>query len=368
MKILFFIESLRSGGKERRLLELIKGLSKFPDIEMELVLTREDIHYTEIFDTSIKIHYAIRKGLKKDPRVFWQFYKIAKQFKPDIIHVWGNMVAIYAIPSKEILRVPMINNQITDAPLKVKGGMLSYSLTFLFSDKIIANTYAGLKSYNAPTHKSKVIYNGFDFVRLNKLESKEYIKDKFKIKTKFIVGMIASFSDKKDYASYIKVANIILAESNDVTFLCVGSGDDAAYRKLVNPSNIDKILFLGAQQNVESIMNICDLGVLTSNIRVHGEGISNSLLEFSSLSKPILATDNGGTPEIIEDRTNGFLLIPFNREDLTNKINLLLGDDKLRFEMGAKAKAIVLTKFGIEKMTNEFYNEYKLTINKIDGN
>ena len=81
MKILFYIESLNSGGKERRLVELIKGLSKYPDIEMELVLTRDYIHYKEISDTGIKIHFNIRKGLKKDPRLFFKFYKIAKKFE-----------------------------------------------------------------------------------------------------------------------------------------------------------------------------------------------------------------------------------------------------------------------------------------------
>ena len=43
MKILFFSESLHAGGKERRLVELLKGLSKFEDISMELALTRRDI-------------------------------------------------------------------------------------------------------------------------------------------------------------------------------------------------------------------------------------------------------------------------------------------------------------------------------------
>jgi len=367
MKILFFIESLRSGGKERRLIELIKGLkNQHSNIEMELVLTREDIHYQEIFETGVKIHYTIRKYFKKDPRIFFKFYKIAKKFKPDIIHVWGNMVAIYAIPTKVLLKIPMINNEITDAPLKVQQGLLSYRLSFPFSDKIIANTFAGLKSYNAPEKKSLVIYNGFDFNRINNLTAKESIKGQFHINTKFVVGMVASFSELKDYKTYIKAANLILEIRQDVCFLCIGSGDDSAYKKMVATANKDKILFLGPQQNVESIMNCCDIGVLTSNIKVHGEGISNSLLEFSSLSKPVIATNNGGTIELIEDLKNGFLLHPFNSLELSNKINLLLNDEETRLEMGINAKQIVENKFGIKRMVEEFYLEYRDTIKIID--
>lgn len=340
-------------------MELIKGLKRYPDIEMELVLTKKDIHYTDIFDTGIKIHYTIRKGLKKDPRLFWEFYRIAKKFKPDIIHVWGNMVAVYAIPAKVLLGIPMINNQITDAPIKVKGGLLSYKLTFLFSDLIIANSYAGLKSYNASKKKSTVIYNGFDINRINILQNKDKIREKFNIKTRNVVGMVASFSDKKDYETYIKAANLILEKRRDVTFLCIGSGDDSLYKKMVPSENKEKILFLGLQQNVENIMNICDIGVLTSNINIHGEGISNALMEFSSMSKPILATDNGGSPEIIENEKNGFLLKPFNSVDLEEKIDYLIKNINERIIMGKNAKAIVENKFGIDRMIDEFYSSYK---------
>ena len=53
MKILFCIESLDSGGKERRLVELISGLTKYPDIQIELVLTKKDIFYTKIYQSCI---------------------------------------------------------------------------------------------------------------------------------------------------------------------------------------------------------------------------------------------------------------------------------------------------------------------------
>ena len=360
MKILFYIESLRSGGKERRLVELIKGLKKYPDIEMELVLTREDIHYTEIFDTGIKIHYTIRKGLKKDPRLFWKFYKIAKRFKPDIIHVWGNMVAVYAIPAKVLLRVPMINNQITNAPLKVNNGFLSHKLTFPFSNLIIANSYAGLKAYNAPENKSIVIYNGFDFSRIKSLRKPEYIRNKFNINTKYVVGMVASFSGLKDYRTYILAAINVLNKQNDVTFLCIGAGKDIEYRNMIPDKFKSKILFLGRQTKVESIMNICDIGVLTSNIHRHGEGISNALIEFSSLTKPILATKNGGTPEIIDEGLNGYLIAPFDEMGLTNKIIGLLQNQKKRIMLGNSAKKVVQEKFGIEKMIEEFIKLYKI--------
>jgi hypothetical protein len=165
MKVLFFIESLRAGGKERRIIELLKGLRRFPDVQVELVLTRNEIHYHEFHELGIPLHIIERKLLKKDPLLFLKFYHIARKFKPDLIHVWGHMVAVYAVPTVWKLGIPLLNNEITDATPGQK--LLGKDIVFNASTKIIANTKAGLKAYGAPAEKSGVIYNGFNFNRLH---------------------------------------------------------------------------------------------------------------------------------------------------------------------------------------------------------
>ena len=233
MKILFFAESLGSGGKERRIVELIKGLSVNNSIEIELVLTKKEIRYEEIFQTKTKIHYLVRRGIKKDPRLFFQFYTIAKKFRPDLIHVWGNLVAIYAIPAKVILKIPMINSQITNANRKSKSKILNTNLTFPFSDKILSNSYAGLLAYKAPEKKSAVIYNGFSFGRIENLPNKYTIREELKIKSDLVVGMVGDYTGNKDYTTYIKAAIEVLKERNDVSFICAGDGDFTKFRDMV---------------------------------------------------------------------------------------------------------------------------------------
>ena len=73
MKILYFIDCLTSGGKERRLTELMKGLQINSDIDFELVIMNEEIHYKEVLDLGINIHYIIRKT-RKDLSVFKSLY------------------------------------------------------------------------------------------------------------------------------------------------------------------------------------------------------------------------------------------------------------------------------------------------------
>lgn len=354
MNILFFIESLRAGGKERRLVELLKGLSKYEDISMELVLIKRDIHYMDIVNFNIKIHYIERKYLKKDPSLFFKFYRITRNFKPDFIHVWGNMVAVYAIPAKVILKIPMVNNQITNAPSRVNNGILSHQITFPFSDNLVANSKAGLKSFNASEGKSSVIYNGFDFSRLVDLRNPSHVREKFNISTRHVAGMVASFSVSKDYWTYIKAAQHVLNKNSDITFLCVGAGDDSTYRKSVKPEFINKIRFLGRQQNIESIMNICDIGVLAT----YTEGIANSIMEFMALGKPVIATDCGGNRELIKDGETGVLVKPKSHEELASKIEYLLDNNKLALSMGENGKERIKQEFSMEKMVDSFVGLY----------
>ncbi len=361
MKILFFINSLHSGGKERRLLELIKGLSKKTDINISLVLLKQDIHY-DVDLNNINLYFITRKGFSKNLKAVFEFYKIAKKIKPDIINVWGNLPANIAIPTKLIFQIPMINNQIANAPNNVSSSFQSYKIAFLFSDKIIANSFAGLSSYDAPKKKSSVIYNGFDFDRVKNLDEKSKVLSRFEISTNFVIGMVASITDKKDYDTFIKAANLTLDLNNDITFLCIGPGNPETLKGLIDPKNLDRIKFLGKQDRVESIMNICDIGVLLTNTKRHGEGISNALLEFMALGKPVVATNSGGTSELVEDQRNGYVINGNSPKLVSEKFIELISDEKLRENYGLFSRQIVESKFNISLMVDAFYEEFVETV------
>jgi glycosyltransferase involved in cell wall biosynthesis len=82
--------------------------------------------------------------------------------------------------------------------------------------------------------------------------------------------MVASFSRKKDYDSYIRAAKKILQRRDDVTFLAIGHDytlDEC--KKMVGPECREKIKFIGKQENVESIVNILSIGVLATYTRVY---------------------------------------------------------------------------------------------------
>lgn len=361
MKILFIIESLTSGGKERRLVSLIKDMLLIDNVKVEIIILTKDIHYKEIYDLNINIHF-LKRNVKKDLGIFSKFNKILKKFIPDVVHCWDNVAALHFGPICNWHKIPFINSMITTAPpvvSKFSKEYIIHAVSFPFSNVILANSKAGLKSYKVPKSKGRYIYNGIDGDRIKIKTSESIIRSNFNITTDFVVGMTGAFYDRKDYETFVKAGELILKNRSDVTFVAIGDGPNLEkIKKLVNDNNTSQFKFLGRQQDVDSIVNIFTIGVLST----YSEGISNAIMEYMMLSKPVVASDGGGTNELIIDSETGFLVQVQNEEHLAEKIEYLLQHPRIAIEMGEKGKKRIEKHFSIKKMTEQTIQLYKESI------
>ncbi|MBD0852596.1 glycosyltransferase [Maribacter arenosus] len=362
MKILLLIDSLVSGGRERRLIELIKGFANYSDVQLNLVVFSEKIHYQEIFELGIPVN-ILKRVPKRNPMVFYRLYKLCKSWKPDLMHSWGTMSAIMAIPSSMILGIKLINGNITDAPKNMSFfdvRLFRARLTYPFSKVVVGNSLAGLQEYRAPAHKSVCIYNGFDSNRLSNLKNKSLVREQFNIKTEKIIGMVGSFFDRKDYATFIKAALLLFKQREDVTFIAVGDGPTLKNCKQMVPSDhTPYFVFTGSQTDVESIINIFDIGVLATNEKMHGEGISNAILEYMALGKPTVATIGGGTDEVVDHMKTGILVAPGSPKIMANQLIYLLDLPTEMKRMGHEGKSRLERSFSLSKMTSAYYALYQ---------
>lgn len=364
MRILFFIDSLVAGGKERRLLQLMKGLKLNNDFEFMLVIMSSEIHYVEVHDLNIPIHYLIR-DTKKDISVFKKFYDICKNFKPDIVHCWDSMTAVYLVPACKMLKIKIVNGMVVDTPVQrniLNKDWLRAQLTFPFSDVVVGNSNAGLQAYNAPKQRSECIYNGMDLSRFESLKTRSEMHTEIFgdfVDDKFIVGMVAAFGIRKDYKTLVKAAIILAQSFPNVRFVLVGDGSEFQSVKASVPASLQNtVIFLGKRSDVESIINIFDVGILLTNSKVHGEGISNSIIEYMALGKPVIATSGGGTNEVVSDNRNGFLIDPENADQLVEKIILLMEDRTLTKSLGSEGKKLARERFDYNIMTKNYIALY----------
>jgi len=362
IRLLLFIGSLTSGGKERRFIELLTYLTQSNNYDILVVTTYHEIHYKKFKELNIPVCNLEKSKIIGNLAYFSGFYKICKQFNPDLIHTWGRMQTFYSLSSKILRSFPLINGQITNAsPVKSKKLQLIDKLNFYFSDFIVSNSKAGIKAYKPPLNKSTIIYNGVSNSRFQNLSTKTNYKEKFGIVTPYLILMVATFSKNKDYERFFKVAKIILRKRQDVTFVGVGyfHRDDSLYKKCLEIIEESPFLKMTGEINdVEELVNISDIGVLFSNKKVHGEGISNAIIEYMALGKPVVANDTGGTVEIVENGKNGVLISDELPDEIAEILIDLLNDSDRRKRFGCEGKKKVNEEFTLQSMGEKFEGLY----------
>jgi glycosyltransferase involved in cell wall biosynthesis len=274
------------------------------------------------------------------------------------------MTTFYAIPTKLIRRVPLISSMITNGQRDWK----LFSLIFLlfradifFSDVILANSKAGLNAYKLNIPKAKVILNGVHLERFQKKFNTKKVRDDLEIIADFMLVMVADFSKTKDYDLFLDVAKEIGKIRDDVTFVGVGNGPEwKRIQQRIKDEQINNIILTGKQNDVEQIIAASDIGLLCT----YSEGISNSIIEYMALGKPVISTDIiGGSKEIIIEGETGYC-IERSAEKIVDSINVLLNNTELRILMGNKGRERISSFFSINRMGEEFVSVYKDVLTK----
>ena len=108
MRIQIIHDRLARGGQERQIIELLKSFKHRSNLEVELVFFSDKVSYPEIYDFGYKVH-LLKRRYRIDPLVFIRYYKLCNKFKPDIIHSWGQLSAVFAILPSMLLKIKFIN-------------------------------------------------------------------------------------------------------------------------------------------------------------------------------------------------------------------------------------------------------------------
>jgi glycosyltransferase involved in cell wall biosynthesis len=160
----------------------------------------------------------------------------------------------------------------------------------------------------------------------------------------------------KDYDFLLDIAKMTYSQRKDVTFIVVGEGPELERLKTrIKKEKITNMRLIGKRNDVELLVSTSDIGVLFTP----SEGISNAIMEYMALGKPVSTTDIcGGSNEIIANNESGYI-VERNAQKVINNIFQLLDNEQLRLNMGAYGKFIINSKFNIAIMGNEFLKIYQ---------
>jgi len=222
------------------------------------------------------------------------------------------------------------------------------------ADKAIGISIASEKFikhlYNKDNSKIFLLRNGIDtkkFVKITRTKDIQNIRKSLHLKNEKIIVYVGRLIYAKGVHDLLEATK----DRNDVKVIVIGSGNYDNKLRSISKNAI----FLGQKNSDEIIkyLSIADIFVNPS----YAEGLPTSVLEAGSLGVPIIATDVGGTREIIDDEKNGFLIKPKDVDGLKTKITLLLNNPSVsnKFSLNIRKKIIKefdwkKTRFVLEKI------------------
>jgi glycosyltransferase involved in cell wall biosynthesis len=122
----------------------------------------------------------------------------------------------------------------------------------------------------------------------------------------------------------------------------------------------ERAVFTGNRSDIPEIMAACDVFTMPS----FEEPFGLVFLEAMATLKPVVALDNGGTPEVVEHGRSGLLAPPGDVAALAAHIVALLKDRPLRDRMGAYGRSRVLDYFNAQRMAREAGDAYEAIMSK----
>ncbi len=287
---------------------------------------------------------------------FIPFYRLLKKADPDIVHVHspvvlGNIARIVA----SALRKPVIatnhylpigiSRSLTSAPLFGKPFThVSYAYLVQFYNRceyVTAPTMTALNllyehGLRAP---AQAISNGIDLKKFSPGEPDEQLRQRFNLpQDRPIILSVSRLNLEKRINVLIDAAAKMTRDAH-IAIASTGPAE-ADLRAQVEQSGLkDKVTFLGfiADADLAPLYRLADIFAIPSEAELQ----SLATMEAMACGLPMVAADAYALPELAHHQENGFLFKRMDADEMAHYLDMLVGDEAFRKQMGAKSLEII---------------------------
>jgi len=356
IKVLEIIDSLSSGGAESLLKNFILEAKKNKLFNIEIAT----LYFNAIFKKEIKNAgipvWTLGLTYKYDLRGVIKLTKLIRKRKYDIIHVHLFPADIFAALASLFLPKDIVwifsehndyNRRRSYKFCKILDSFTysRYSKIICVSKQVQSALFSWLPSVNK---KTKVISNAVPIPKfLNLCPVKIYD-----------ILFVGRLTKQKGVEILLKAIKILKNKhSRNLKIAIVGDGDlKENLNDLTAELGLNKeVKFLGVREDINGLMDSAKIFVLPSR----WEGFGLVIVEAMSNMLPVIATNVGGIPEIIENGKDGLLVPPENSGALARAINSLLENEKLREKLSQAAYKKVKEKYSIDVYSIHMLDFYK---------
>jgi glycosyltransferase involved in cell wall biosynthesis len=253
--------------------------------------------------------------------------------------------------------------EILSVPLLVRR--LLHKMLSLCADRVVCISKAVRDSVlrEAPSlqRKSVVVYNAITVAASRGSAQEIGLREELRLpQGARLVGMVGRISHWKGQEVLVEAAALVLRNCPDLHFLAVGSyfADESHYlqklKSLINTRGLDdRFHLMDYRSNVTEVYRALDIFVLPS---IKPEPFGRVTVEAMFQGRAVIATNHGGSCELIQDGVTGMLVPPADAKSLAAAIELLLGDPALREKMGRAAAIYAQENFGLAAHSEQMRN------------
>jgi len=254
----------------------------------------------------------------------------------DIIHAHDSRALTSAILAATLFgdKTPIIVSRRVDFPIRSKRKYNHKNITKIIcvSDAIREITGPDIVNKSVLT----TIHSGIDLFRFSTGGEFKRLRTEFNIPPGTpLVGNVAALAPHKDYFTFLDTAGLLVEKGIPARYFIIGEGKleeqlkDYADDKGLN----EHVIFTGFRNDIPEILPELDIFLVTSET----EGLSTSILDAIACKVPVVATNAGGIPEIIEHNVTGMLGGIKQPETLADGILTILSNETLREEIVTNA-------------------------------
>lgn len=345
------------GGAANANFCILREYSKIPGLFVDLITSSvDDKYHEEKIGKNIIIHkLPIGKNLsnlhfqsQKDLLVYsWKAYwfclKLIKKNNCSLTHSFFSVpCGFLSLLFKWQYKIPyIVSLRGSDVPGYSERFSCIYNflkplIKFIWekSSAAVSNSQ-GLKELalkSKPDQKIDVIYNG---INTDIFKPDAELKDK----EKFIITLGGTrVTARKGIKYLIEAVHKLSNKYSNIYVTVIGEGDEReSLEELARQLEVeDRIKFLGRLDNKKILPYYQEASAFV--LPSLNEGMSNAMLEALASGLPIIATDTGGTKELVTDGENGFIIKMKDSQDIADKIEILIRDEDLRCRMGESSR------------------------------
>ena len=382
-KILHIITRLDMGGSaQNTLLTCHKLARKYEMVLVHGLSLESNMTDSERKAVEIQIESARVNGVKviqipsllrrispmNDIRALCDLVRIIKAEKPDVVHTHTSKAGILGRVAAKIVRVPLIVHTPHGhvffghfGPILSRVFLWVERLFGILTDRVVVLTDGERSDYTDrnvyPEDKLVQIHSGVDIEKFKQspVSAVEKKRALGLAQNGLVVGFIGWLLPIKGPMHLIKAMEDVWRDYENTVLVFIGKGDldvDLRAAALKTGAN-GRVNFLGWRNDIEEIMPIFDIFVLPSL----NEGMGRVLVEAMAAGKPVVASNVGGIPDLVQHDYNGLLVAPGDEKALATGIKHLISNPQKAKLMGQRGREFC-RQFSVESMVEKIDSLY----------